>query len=189
MRYRGAMLLLSLSITPPLLASCSGGEEPVDGTVDIGSAAVSITSLAPGPSTSSTAPDSPGTLPATTEPVVPTTRAPNVVFPEAPAYEVVGRSTGDSGDILVVLLDHGSYSSLSDIDLHGVIADVYDRFPPVFEAHIVDDQEAAEMAVREGAAAVASSTLSGHYLARLEEGYRIVFLGRFEEFGTATLGS
>ena len=31
--------------------------------------------------------------------------------------------------------------------------------------------------------------LANHYLARLEEGFRIVYVGPFEESGTAVLGS
>ncbi len=135
------------------------------------------------------------------EPPVTTQRAPlpddsvttptdaDLVPPTVPRYEVVSRTQGPPGDTVVVLLDPSSYGSLSDIDLQSIVTDIYEQFPPVFEAHIVDAPAAASFVVQQGPQATEVSTLAGNYLARLEEGFRIVFLGPFAEFGTASLGS
>ncbi len=141
----------------------------------------------PGPSSVSTTEpeDAPGTPVTVTTDLV----RPGDFLPDEPTYEVVGRTAGESGDILIVLVDPDSATQVSDIDLHGIIAEVYDLFPPVIEAHVVDDPEAAELALREGPEAVALSTLADHYVARLEDGFRIVYLGSYEEYGTTTLGS
>lgn len=182
------MVLFSLPMASVILPACSGDDEPIDATIDIGPAPVSISSLAPGETTAP--PANPEVGPATEAPAGTTTTVDSgIVFPEGPDYEVVGRTPGESGDILIVLVERGSSGSLSDIDLQEVIADVYDRFPPVLEAHVVDDPGAADLALAEGVEAVAISMLRDHYVARLEDGFRIVFLGPYEEYGTATLGS
>ena len=101
----------------------------------------------------------------------------------------MARTPGAGGNTLIVLLDNTSYTTLSDIDLQNIITEIYDRFLPVIEAHVVGDPEAANLAVSDGPAAVANSVLAEHYLVCLDEGVRIVLLGRFEEYGTASLGS
>lgn len=179
------MLLLPVALAS-LSAACSGDGEPVAVSVDIGPDPIALTSLPASPTSASPAaapaPDASAPPPTTIDEVAST-------VPSVPQYEVVSREPGSDGDTLIVLLDAGSYTSLSDIDLQNVIADVYDRFAPVFEAHVVDDPEAAVIASRDGPAAVALSTFADHYLVRLEDGFRIVFLGRFEDAGTTTLGS
>jgi hypothetical protein len=95
----------------------------------------------------------------------------------------------ETGDTVVLLLDPASYTSLSDLDLYDVIADAADRFPPIFEAHVVDSPEAADAVLLEEPDEDQVGILSVNYLARLEDGFRIVYLGPFEESGTAVLGS
>lgn len=95
----------------------------------------------------------------------------------------------ETGDTVVLLLDPASYTSLSDLDLYDVIADAADRFPPIYEAHVVDSSEAADAVLIEEPDEEQVGILSVHYLARLEDGFRIVYLGPFEESGTAVLGS
>lgn len=176
--------LILLSVTASLFAGCSSAPDdasPADVSI---TDAVTLTTLPPGAvATSSVA------TTASEVPVGGTTTSTSAGPTGPPRYEVVARTNSDVGDTVIVLLDPTSYTSLSDIDLQGIITDVYDRFPPVFEAHVVDDPAAVDRIAREGPAALELSTLADHYLARLEEGFRIVYLGRFKEYGTSTLGS
>lgn len=190
MRWNPGMVVISVLLAP-LFAACSGD--------DAGEADVTVSLPDPIVLTSLPASGGDATVPPVvtvvgedgatgTTPGASTTTA-EPFLPPPPSYDVVSRTAGEEGDTVIVLLDPSSYTSLSDIDLENIVADVYDRFSPVFEAHIVDDPEAAARLVSGGAAAVTASALSDHYLLRLEEGFRIVFLGPYEEYGTASLGS
>jgi hypothetical protein len=106
-----------------------------------------------------------------------------------PRYQIVSREAGEDGDILVVLLDPDSYDGLTDIDLQNVVAEVVDEFPPVLEAHVVDSPEAADVVLEADRTEEDDALLADHYLARLEEGFRIVFSGPFEGRGDMILGS
>jgi hypothetical protein len=90
---------------------------------------------------------------------------------------------------VVLLLDPASYTSLSDLDLYDVIADAVDRFPPIFEAHVVDSQAAASAVLVDEPDEDQQTALETHYLARLEDGFRIVYLGPFDGTDDAILGS
>lgn len=90
---------------------------------------------------------------------------------------------------MVLLLDPYSYTSLSDLDLYDVIADAVDRFPPIFEAHVVDSKDAVSAVLVEEPDEDQQKTLEIHYLARLEDGFRIVYVGPFEGYDEAVLGS
>ncbi len=191
MRRKPGIVVISV-LFAPLFVACSGDDsgEADPATVSLPDPVV-LTSLQPSGGGSAvtstvTAAGEDGVT-ETTGPAAATSDAPSL--PRPPSYDVVSRIAGEAGDTVIVLLDPSSYTSLSDIDLENIVADVYDRFSPVFEAHIVDDPEAAARLAADGAAAVAASALSDHYLLRLEEGFRIVFLGPYEEFGTASLGS
>ncbi|MDH3500769.1 MAG: hypothetical protein OEM97_11635 [Acidimicrobiia bacterium] len=107
-----------------------------------------------------------------------------------PEYEIAKRNEAEAGATVVVLLDPNSYTSLSDLDLQGVIRDVYERFPPVLTVHVVDEAEAVDLVLLERALTDDELTvLDAHYLARLEDGIRIVYVGPFDEFPIAILGS
>ena len=106
-----------------------------------------------------------------------------------PDYTIVSRSSEDNGDVVVVLLDPASYDNLSDLDLYDVTADVVEQFPPVYEAHIVDSAEAAELVLAEDLTDTERALLAEHYFVRLEEGFRVVYVGPFSSAGTAVLGS
>jgi hypothetical protein len=86
-------------------------------------------------------------------------------------------------------MDPDSYTSLSDLDLYDVIADAVDRFPPIYEVHVVDTPAAAEAVLVESPDDEQQQVLAAHYLARLEDGYRIVYVGPFAESQDAVLGS
>ena len=70
-----------------------------------------------------------------------------------------------------------------------MIADAVDRFPPILVAHVVDSRDAVEAVLLEQPDENQERILADSYLARLEDGFRIVYLGPFEESGTAVLGS
>jgi len=110
--------------------------------------------------------------------------------PSFPEYRIAERVVSpETGDTVVLLLDPTTYSTLSDLDLYEVIADAVDRFPPIFEAHVVDTQEAADAVLVEEPDEAQLEALRIGYFARLEEGFRIVYLVGGEESGTAVLGS
>ena len=137
--------------------------------------------------TTSLAPITTTSRPATTTTTT-TTLAP-LEEASVPVYEIVSRSSEDNGDVVVVQLDPSSYDQLSDLDLYDVVADVVDQFPPVYEAHIVDTAEAASLVLLEELDDEQRALLATHYFVRLEEGFRIVYVGPFSSAGTAVLGS
>lgn len=165
------MLLLAGSLAA---ASCTSSNEPASTT----------TTTAP-PSTTTTTPVSTTTSSSTT--TTSTLLAGEISFPE---YRIAERVVSQElGDTVVLLMDPTSYTSLSDLDIYDVIADAVDRFPPIFEAHVVDTPEAASVVLIDEPDESQQEALTDHYLARLEDGFRIVYLGPFEEAGEAVLGS
>jgi hypothetical protein len=165
-----------------LIAACSGDDEADDSTTTVTGDSGTITTLSTGGGdTESTAADT-----ATTTTTTTTTEAPELTFPE---YQIISREASDDGDIVVVLLDPTTYESLSDIDIHNVMSDLVEQFSPVFEAHIVETQAAADALFVENPSEDQQTALANDYIARLEEGFRIVYVGRFEESGVAILGS
>jgi len=106
-----------------------------------------------------------------------------------PAFTIVSRVPGAEGDTVVVLLDTDSYEALTDIDLQNVLADVVEEFPPVYEAHVVDSPDVVEFVTASDLDAESQQLLNVHYLVRLEEGFRIRYLGSFEANGVSILGS
>ncbi len=154
-----------------VVASCSSSGEETTTT-----APTTTTTTTTAPTTTTTA--------STTTTTVPQEPPP---FPE---YQIVERIVvPETGDTVVLLLDPASYTSLSDLDIYEVIADAADRFPPILVAHVVDSPAAAEAVLLEEPDEGQQRILDVHYLARLEDGFRIVYLGPFEDSGTAVLGS
>ena len=138
--------------------------------------------------TTTTVPTTTSTTTSTTSSTTTTTLAP-LPEPTFPEYSIAARIPNQNGDTVVVLLDPASYTLLTDIDVHDVIADVVDRFPPVYEAHVVDSPEAAALVFVEDPTDEQLQVLTEHYFAKLEEGFRIVYQGPFAELGTTVLGS
>ena len=164
-----------------LLAACSGDDETGDESTTIETPEVTITTLADSADATVEAAADTSTSTTTT-----TTEAPELSFPE---YKIVSRESTDDGDVVVVLLDPTTYESLSDIDIHNVMSDLVEQFAPVFEAHVVETQAAADALFVEDPTEDQATSLANDYIARLEEGFRIVYVGRFEESGVAILGS
>lgn len=108
----------------------------------------------------------------------------------APQYQIVKRTPGEgTGDELVVLLDPTSYETLTDIDIQDLIAEVVEFFPPVSILHVVDDPEAVEIVSNPEATPEELASIEVHYLARLDNGVEITYLGPFSESGSGVLGS
>ncbi len=161
-----------LVVAAMVVASCTSSNEPASTTTTTASTAPTTTTTAPAPTTSSTT----------------TTSAPSE--PSFPEYRITERIISlETGDTVVLLLDPASYTSLSDLDLYDVIADAVDRFPPIFEAHVVDSQAAASAVLVDEPDEDQQTTLETHYLVRLEDGFRIVYLGPFDGIDDAILGS
>ena len=111
-------------------------------------------------------------------------------MPSFPEYRIAERIiVVETGDTVVLLLDPTSYTSLSDLDLYDIIADAVDRFPPIFEAHVVDTLDAVAAVLAEEPDEDQQKTLVEHYFVRLEDGFRIVYVGRFDGTDDAVLGS
>lgn len=117
-----------------------------------------------------------------------TTEAASQITP--PRYRIVERTTTDApGDTVVVLLDDESYDSLTDIDIYDIIAEVVELFPPISEIHVVDDAAAANTVANPEATNVEIAAIQANYLARLDNGFTITYLGPFASAGSAVLGS
>jgi hypothetical protein len=107
-----------------------------------------------------------------------------------PDYAIVDRAETEApGDTVVVLLDDESYTSLTDIDLYDIIAEVVDLFPPISVLHIVDNAGAVNTVANPEATADEIALIEDNYFARLDNGFRITYLGPFAASGTAILGS
>ncbi len=143
------------------------------------------TSISSAPLTTLTVPSSAGSTsdaPSTTSP------APKVTL-TAPEYKIVDRIEGEDGDTVVVLLDPDTYDSLTDLDLYDLIAEVVELFPPIAAVHVVDDAIAVDIVVSPDASDADRKSVATHYLARLDDGVKIIYLGPFAAAGTAVLGS
>lgn len=128
------------------------------------------------------------------EPAESTTTSTTTTLPivelSAPEYQIVRRiPDDDGGDELVILLDPTSYESLSDIDIQDLFAEVVELFPPVWTAHLVDDPAAVAVVIDDDASTAQLAEIENNYLARLDKGFEITYLGPFAESGTGVLGS
>ena len=173
--------LLVFGVVLLVAASCSGDDEGDNTTTTTVAEAGTITTLEPAGGDAESSATSPTPTTTTT-----TTEAPELKVPE---YRIVSRETGENGDTVVVLLDSSTYESLSDLDIREVMADLVELFAPVYEAHIVETQAAADALFVEEPTEEQATELANKYVARLEEGFRIVYVGRFEEIGVEILGS
>jgi hypothetical protein len=167
---RGSRAVLVMSVALAIASCTSSSEEPTS------TVAVTVTTL---PSTTVTSEATTSTT--STMPISPIT---------PPEYQIVSRAATDgNGDEVVVLLDPTSYVTLTDLDIYDVIAEVVELFPPVTVLHIVDDPQAANVVANPEATDTDRAAAAAHYLARLDDGYRIVYLGPFEGTASAVLGS
>ncbi len=164
-----------------LVASCSSDDEPNEEALTNTTTAAPITTLGDTSESSSS-----GATQTTSTTTTSTTVLPALGFPE---YSIISREASEDGDIVVVLLDDTTYESLSDIDIYNVVSDLVEQFAPVYEAHIVESQAAADAVFIEDRTEAQQTALDIGYVARLEEGFRIVYSGPLEDNGVAILGS
>ncbi|MCP4964229.1 MAG: hypothetical protein GY926_03240 [bacterium] len=162
-----------------LVAACSGDDDVADDSAAATTSGATITTLAD-------AVEGTGSAEQTTTSTTTSTTSPELSFPE---YRIISREATDSGDVVVVLLDTATYESLSDIDVHNVMSDLVEQYAPVYEAHIVESQDAADALFVEEPTEAQQSALDNDYIAHLEEGFRIVYVGPLEASGVAILGS
>ncbi len=167
-----------------VLAACSGGGD--DSTTTSGDTAATSTSspgdgTAAGPGASTTTTGGPGD--GTTAPTTSTT-----LLDLVPDYSIESRTAGQGGDTLVVLLPAGTYS---DLDLENVVVDVVERFAPVATVHVVDDSAVVALVLQERTELSTEDRelVDEHYFVRLEEGFRLIYLGPFASAGQVILGS
>ncbi|MDQ3781778.1 MAG: hypothetical protein M3349_02425 [Actinomycetota bacterium] len=160
------------------LAALAAGCSDDDGDTSTTLAGGTVTAL-PGAATGGSTTVAPGAVTTTivlAEPVIPT-------------WTIASTEEGDDGSTIVVVLDPESYDSLTDIDLQNVIAEVVDSEGAVLVAHVVDDPAVADMVLLDDTTPAQNRQLDQHYLARLEDGFRIVFLGPFADTAAVVLGS
>lgn len=168
-----------IGIAVVLVTACSGDDEADESSTTTSGAP--ITTLATSDA-SGTAAGQTTTTSTTTTTVI----QPELSFPE---YSIISREASDDGDVVVVLLDTESYESLSDLDVRNVIDDLVEQFAPVYEAYIVETQAAADALFVEEPTEEEQAALDNGYVAKLEEGFRIVYAGPLEDSGVAILGS
>lgn len=179
---RVVFLVTALAV---VVGACSGDDDG-EGTTTTSTEAT-VTSLADAGTDDASNEDTAGSESTTTS----STLAPSDDEVAIPTFSIVSREPGDEGDTVVVLLDPESYDTITDIDLQNVLSVVVDDFPPVYEAHVVDDEAVTELVVAAAGEIDADEQqlLDVHYLVRLEEGFRIIYVGPFAETPTAILGS
>ncbi|MDH3730114.1 MAG: hypothetical protein OES13_03150 [Acidimicrobiia bacterium] len=112
--------------------------------------------------------------------VAPATTAPGFSFPE---FTIVERT---EDDVLVVAVPPGTYT---DLDLQNLVGEMVERFAPVNGLHIIDDLAATQLVLADSVSAEEQALLDLHYFLRLEDGFRMVYLGPFAEVGEVILGS
>jgi hypothetical protein len=154
-----------------VLSACSN-EEPAAST------AVTDTSLAP-VTTVAAAAD-------TTRPRGGTNRSTSTSIrePIEISYDIRHREPSDGGDRLVVLIEPGDYT---EIDLSNLVLDIIEANEPVAQLDVVDSQRALPAVIRNPANLTPQQ--SRHYVLRLEDGTRVVFLGPYSDLGSFIIGS
>lgn len=126
----------------------------------------------------------------TTTTVADTTTTSQINQLTPPEYEIVQRQPlEEGGDEVVVLLDPASYQSLTDLDIYDIIAEVVDDYPPVSIMHVADSPEAAIVLGNPESSSSDIDSIEDNYLARLDNGTDVTYLGPFASSGEAVLGS
>ena len=100
------------------------------------------------------------------------------------SYDIRHREPSDSGDRLVVLIEPGDYT---EIDLSNLVLDIVEENEPVDQLDVVDSQGALNAVIRNPDGLTRQQTR--HYVLRLENGNRVVFLGPYSDLGSFIIGS
>ena len=175
-----------------LLASCNrDGQEAPETTVTsaAGTATTSEAVADAGDSngdttlaSASTEPD-PGAAPEDVEET--TTVASTAAVSGLPSYDVVHRLIEDNRETLVVVVEPGTYSN---VELENLVYDIVERFTPS-AAIVVDDRDAADLAVLEERTEEQQADLDAHTFLRIERGVEVTFYGPYADFPGLTVGS
>ena len=168
MSARLGLLLFGLAL---IAAACSDSSDTTTTTT-----ALVVTSTTE--ATEGTAPG--GSAQATTVPVGTTTTSPEFSLPD---FTIVERT---DDNVLVVAVPPGTYT---DLDLQNLVNEIVERFAPVNGMHIVDDPEIADLVLAESVSTAQQEQLDDNYFLRLEEGFRMVFLGPFAGVEDVIIGS
>jgi len=163
-------------------AACSdSSSDPTRAPVGGDSNSSGISLVAPAPTT--TAPPA-GDDAATTTTIPP---SPTSTVPP-PRYSIEARTRAASGDTVVVLVEPGDYG---EAQLEFVVVDAVERFAPIGTLHVVDHSAAVSLVLEasEDLETEQQAFLAEHYLVRLEEGFRMIFQGPFDDLGEIVLGS
>jgi hypothetical protein len=174
--------VLIVGVAVVSIAACSHNDDTADSSTTT-TLPESITTLADSASLAG------GTSDQTTTTSTSTTTTTIDLALSFPKYSIISRESSENGDIVVVLLDPDSYESLSDIDVRNVISDLVEQFAPVYEAYIVETQAAADALFVDNPTDAQKTALDNGYVAKLEEGFRIVYEGPLAAEGVAILGS
>lgn len=186
---RRVLRTLGIGVAVALIAgACSGDDGSDTTTTSSGAPTDGETTLTTSASVGDDGENGSGQDESGTTTSVPSTTTTLAAF-SVPAFTIVKRTPADEGDTVIVLLDTESYESLTDIDLQNVLSEVVDEFPPVYEAHVIDSAEVIDFVNAADLDDEAQQLLNVHYLVRLEEGFRIRYLGQFEANGVSILGS
>ncbi|NNC41230.1 MAG: hypothetical protein HKN95_11100 [Acidimicrobiia bacterium] len=164
-----------------LLAACSGDDEETTTLPEDGSSTATTLAIGGGGSDTDDSSDTTVSEDSTTT---------TVETPTLPGYDIVHRSPGDNGDLLVVVLQDVA-DGVTDHDLEQVILDVVDTFGPVAEAHILDDASVLDLVLADPAdlSDEQLADLDAHYLLRLVDGTSVSFRGPFEDVPGYEIGS
>jgi hypothetical protein len=168
MAVRMALLAVGLA----LVAACSDSSETTTTTTE--APATVVTTAPPAPATGSGAAATTATTTTTTTTVAPFS---------LPEFTIVDRT---EDNVLVAAVPPGTYS---DIDLQNLVNVIVERFAPVEGLHIVDDESISGLVLADSVSEADQSRLDDHYFLRLEDGFRMVFLGPFAGIDDVILGS
>lgn len=190
MRYEQLVPLLLVAAL--VFASCNrDGEEspettvtPAAGTASAGTSVADAGGSA-GDTTVATESAEPDSDAASEEGGATVTVATTEVVAGLPSYEVVHRMIEDGRETLVVVVEPGTYSN---VQLENLVFDIVERFTPS-AAIVVDDRDAADLAVLEERTDEQQARLDAHTFLRIEGGVEVTFYGPYADVPGLTVGS
>ncbi len=114
------------------------------------------------------------------------TSGPDTTLPPAiPPYQVVHRLILDDITTLVIEVEPGAYT---DVQLENLVYEIVDTYSPN-QAIVVDDRQAADLAIKDDLTTEEQSYLDEHTFLRIENGVEVTFHGPYAEVGGLTVGS
>lgn len=189
---RPAVLIGLLLAALVLLVSCNRDSQEAPETTVTPAATTATTSEgitdagdSNGDTTIASASTEPDSGAATEEAEETTTVATTATVSGLPSYEVVHRLIEDDRETLVVVVEPGTYSN---VELENLVYDIVERFTPS-AAIVVDERDAADLAVLEERTDEQQADLDAHTFLRIERGVEVTFYGPYADFPGLTVGS